>query len=89
MESITSAGVPLDTTMHLLEQGEKYIPCSRTQDNSSEQGGNSTFASPQAMQSGPNCKKLVGRLRPQAPENQSLRSAVVSYFCVNRPSGYA
>ena len=35
MESITSAGVPLDTTMHLLEQGEKYIPCSRTQDNSS------------------------------------------------------
>ena len=23
------------------------------------------------MQSGPNCKKLVGRLRPQAPENQS------------------
>ena len=49
MESITSAGVPLDTTMHLLEQGEKYIPCSRTQDNSSEQGGYSTFASPQAM----------------------------------------
>ncbi len=38
----------------------------------------------QAMQSGPNCKKLVGRLRPQAPENQSLRSVVVSYSCVMR-----
>ena len=25
----------------------------------------------QAIQSGPNCKKLVGRLRPQALENQS------------------
>ena len=41
------------------------------------------------MQSGPNCKKLVGRLRPQAPENQSLRSVVVSYSCVIRPSGCA
>ena len=43
----------------------------------------------QAMQSGPNCKKLVGRLRPQAPENQSLRSVVVSYSCVIRLSGCA
>ena len=61
MESITSAGVPLDTTMYLLEQGEKYIPCSRTQDNSSKQCSCYTRRS-----------LLVGGLRPQAPENQSL-----------------
>ena len=41
------------------------------------------------MQSGPNCKKLVGRLRPQAPENQSLRSVVASNSCVIRLSGCA
>ena len=29
------------------------------------------------MQSGPNCKMLVGRLRPQAPENQSI----ALWFC--------
>jgi uncharacterized protein YceK len=43
----------------------------------------------QAMQSGPNCRMLVGWLRPQAPENQSLRSVVVSYSCVIRLSGCA
>ena len=72
MESITSAGVPLDTTMHLLEQGEKYIPCSRTQDNSSKQGGYSTFASPQAMQSRPNCKKLVEGSAPKPLKTRAL-----------------